>query len=343
MSTKSLVSILIPAYNAEKWIADTIRSALAQTWPNKEIIIVDDGSTDRTLAVARQFSSGAVSIVTQKNQGAAAARNKALEICQGDYIQWLDADDLLSRHKTSQQMSVAEEVKSKRIILSCEWAHFRYRTLKAKLVPSDLWCDLSPREFILRKLEQNLYMQTATWLISRELTNLTGPWDLRLMGDDDGEYFCRALQASDGVRFVPGAKVFYRITSSSSWGNIGRSERQMEAQLLSMKLQIGCLRSMQDDERVRKACLTYLQNWLGNFYPERPDLIQDAQQLAAELGGKLEMPRLRWKYAWIRPIFGYNLAKRAQLLLPEIKSWLLRSWDKTMFRLEGSRDVAPTQ
>jgi len=57
------------------------------------------------------------------------------------------------------------------------------------------------------QLGQNLYMQTATWLVSRELTEAAGPWDTRLLGDDDGEYFCRVLLASNGVRFVPEAKV----------------------------------------------------------------------------------------------------------------------------------------
>src|SRR5436190_23310673 len=96
---KSLVSILIPAYNAERWIADAIRSALAQTWSRKEIIIVDDGSRDRTLSLAREFASKTVSVVSQENQGASAARNKALSVCEGDYIQWLDADDLLAPDK----------------------------------------------------------------------------------------------------------------------------------------------------------------------------------------------------------------------------------------------------
>src|SRR5437773_11525221 len=99
-----LISILIPAYNAEPWIADTIRSALAQTWPRKEIVVVDDGSTDQTLAVARRFASKDVVVTTQENQGAAAARNSALSLCQGDYIQWLDADDLLSPEKVARQM-----------------------------------------------------------------------------------------------------------------------------------------------------------------------------------------------------------------------------------------------
>jgi glycosyltransferase involved in cell wall biosynthesis len=86
---RPLVSILIPAYNAERWIADTIRSALAQTWEPKEIIVVDDGSQDRTFTIAQQFASKDVAVVTQRNQGAAAARNKALALSQGDYIQWL--------------------------------------------------------------------------------------------------------------------------------------------------------------------------------------------------------------------------------------------------------------
>ena len=94
-----LVSILIPAFNAGAWIADTIASAVQQTWPNKEVIVVDDGSRDDTLSVARACASSQVKVVTQANQGAAAARNQAYSICQGDYIQWLDADDLLGPDK----------------------------------------------------------------------------------------------------------------------------------------------------------------------------------------------------------------------------------------------------
>src|SRR5271157_2090174 len=104
---KPLVSILMPAFNAEEWIADTIRSAIGQTWQRKEIIVVDDGSTDQTLAVARQFASKEVVVVTQPNQGASTARNHALSLSQGDYIQWLDADDLLGREKITRQMEAS--------------------------------------------------------------------------------------------------------------------------------------------------------------------------------------------------------------------------------------------
>jgi glycosyltransferase involved in cell wall biosynthesis len=69
-----LVSTLIPAYNAEPFVADTIKSALGQTWPRKEIIVVDDGSRDRTFEIARQFESENVRVVRQPNQGTSAAR-----------------------------------------------------------------------------------------------------------------------------------------------------------------------------------------------------------------------------------------------------------------------------
>ena len=310
-----LVSILIPAYNAEPWIAETIRSALGQTWPNKEIIVVDDGSTDQTLSIVQKFASKTVSVVTQENQGVCAARNRAYELCQGDYIQWLDADDLLSRDKIAKQMEAAEQSQSKRTLLSSAWGYFIFRASKARFVPTSLWCDLSPIEWLQRRWEENLHMNPATWLVSRELTDAAGRWDTRLLGGgtDDGEYFCRAILASDGIRFVPDARVFYRIAGSGSLSYIGRSNKKMESLLLAMQLQIGHLRSVDDSERSRAACVNYLQGWLPNFYPDRPDIVKQLEQLASSLGGQLETPRFSWKYAWIKKMFGFAAAKHAQL------------------------------
>ncbi len=93
---KPLVSILIPCYNAEAWLAQTLESALAQTWSPTEIIVVDDGSKDRSLEIAKAFEPRGVKVISQHNQGASAARNRAFQESQGDFIQYLDADDLLA-------------------------------------------------------------------------------------------------------------------------------------------------------------------------------------------------------------------------------------------------------
>lgn len=331
---KPLVSILIPAYNAEEWIADTIRSAIAQTWQRKEIIIVDDGSNDQTAAVARRFASAEVAVVSTKNQGAAAARNHALRLSQGDYIQWLDADDLLAPDKIQLQLGALGGVDSRRILLSSAWGYFNYRVRRARFVATSLWQDLSPVDWLVKKLGENLHMQTATWLTSRELTEAAGPWDTRLISDDDGEYYCRVLLASEGTRFVPEARVFYRITSSNRWSYIGTSDKKKEAMLLSMQLHLQYLRSLEESERVRKACLAYLQTWYDNFYPERPDLVAELQGQASQLQGCLEIPRLRWKYAWMKPIFGWKAAKWTQMVLPQLKTYLVSRWDKAKYRLE---------
>jgi glycosyltransferase involved in cell wall biosynthesis len=332
-----LVSILIPAYNAEQWIAETIRSALGQSWRHKEIIVVDDGSTDGTLSVARQFEPDGVRVVTQSNQGAAVARNEAFSFSRGDYIQWLDADDLLSSDKIAHQMHAAEQAKDKRTLLSCAWAYFRYRPSKAKFVPTPLWCDLDPIEWMTRKWEGNLHMQPATWLVSRELTEAAGPWDKRMAVDDDGEYFCRVVTASSGIRFISQSKVYYRITPGSRLSYIGRSDKKIEAQLLSMKLQIGYVRAREESERVRAASVKYLQTWLGYFYPSRPDLMHEAQQLAADLGGWLSLPKASWKYAWIEKLFGFAAAQRTGSHYNRVKSSALGMWDKMMYSFERSR------
>jgi glycosyltransferase involved in cell wall biosynthesis len=98
-----LVSILIPCYNAERWLARAIDSALAQTWSEKEIIVVDDGSTDGSLDVIRRYE-GRIRWKTSPNQGGGAARNRLLELARGEWLQYLDADDYLRPSKLQRQM-----------------------------------------------------------------------------------------------------------------------------------------------------------------------------------------------------------------------------------------------
>jgi len=336
---KPLVSILMPAYNAEEWITDTLQSALAQTWEPKEIVIVDDGSKDRTFEIARKFESEQVRVVRQENQGAAAARNKAYSLCRGEYIQWLDADDLLAPDKIERQMQAAMAEKNPKMLYTASWGRFMYRASRADFSPTDLWCDLSPAEFLLRKLAGKVAMQTATWLVTRELTEAAGPWDTTMYVDDDGEYFCRVLLASQGVRFVPESKVYYRAVGSSSLSFIGRSQLKLDALWRSVQIHIRSLLSVQNDDRARAACVQHLQNYVFDFHPARPDIVEQMRTAARELGGKVDLPHLPWKYKWLQVLFGWNVAQRAQLGLPNLKWSLIRYWDKTAFRMD-KRGVA---
>jgi glycosyltransferase involved in cell wall biosynthesis len=336
---KPLVSILIPAYNAGEWIAYTLQSAVAQTWPRKEIIVVDDGSTDRTAEIARGFASKNVRVVSTSNQGLSAAVNNAYRICQGDYIQELDADDVLPPDKIERQLSALRQCDSDRVLLSSSMAYFYYRPHRARFLETPLCQDLSPVEWLLKKMGEGLHMQNATWLVSRQLAEAAGPWDEQLNYDQDGEYFTRVLLRSEGTRFVPGTGVFYRLTGSSRLSHIGNSDKKKESLLQSMKLHMQYLQSLEKSDRVRKACLAYMEHWYGHFYPERPDLVAELHRLAAELGGCLQPPRLRWKYAWIRPLLGWKSAKWAQDKLPAFKASCIRRWDKFMYNIESEKQL----
>jgi glycosyltransferase involved in cell wall biosynthesis len=337
---KPIVSILIPAYNAEKWIGYTLQCAVNQTWPHKEIIVVDDGSRDRTAEVARGFASKNVKVVSTENRGLSGAVNSAYKICQGDYIQELDADDLLSPDKIERQIVALEEVGDKRTLASSPWAFFYFRPGRARFVPHSLWQDLSPVEWLLRKMGENLHMGTSTWLISRELAEAAGPWDENLQYDQDGEYLCRVLLASKGTRFVPEGRMYYRSSSSGQLSYVGSSEKKKASQLRSLRLHVQYIQSLENSERVRQACLKYLQSWSIAFYPESPDMFSELQAMASQLGGQVDPPRLTWKIAWMEPFFGRHAAKQTLMAIQRKRASLSRTWDKVMYDWENRKALS---
>ena len=345
MDSTAAVSILIPAFNHRRWIAAAIESALAQTWPDKEIIVVDDASTDDTAAIARGYASRGVSVISlERHQGAAAARNRGLAASRGDFIQWLDADDLLAPDKIERQMLDAGQA-DRRTLLSAAWGRFIHRPYRAEFAPSGLWRDQSAVEWLICKLRDNAFMQTATWLVPRELAEAAGPWDTQLTADDDGEYFCRVLMASDGVRFVPGSRVFYRRAGRDRLSRIGLSEEKITSQFRSARLHVHYLLSLEDSARTRAACLIYLQSNLMYAYPERPELVEQMQELAASLGGRLTPPTLPRKYRAVQALFGMRAAKYLQSVGQPLRASVVGMADRAGLmwdRLRGGRGSDPS-
>jgi glycosyltransferase involved in cell wall biosynthesis len=332
-----LVSILIPAYNAERWLAATLKSALDQTWPRVEVIVVDDGSKDGTLTVAKRFENRSVKVTTQRNMGAPAARNKALELAQGTYIQWLDADDLLEPTKISAQMRVADQQADRSLLLSGAFGTFYYRAEKAIFAPNSLWRDLTTVDYFLTRFTDNVYFQTGAWLVSRELSDATGPWTDFDSPDDDGEYFCRMVARSTGVKFVADARTYYRVGNFGSVAK-ARSARIQTALFRSKRKCIEYLLSLEDSPRSRAACVHLLQDWLLELQ-NRDDLVMEARQLANELGGELQTPALKWKYRPLAWLFGRNAAIQASSTLPRLRTRAAREWDRMMYEARHPRDM----
>ncbi|NJR40477.1 MAG: glycosyltransferase family 2 protein [Leptolyngbyaceae cyanobacterium CSU_1_4] len=102
------VSVIIPVYNVEPYIAQTLESVLAQTYTNLEIIIIDDETPDRSIDICRRYSDPRIQIIQQKNRGLAGARNTGIRHATGDYIALLDSDDLWLPHKLQRQVEHLE-------------------------------------------------------------------------------------------------------------------------------------------------------------------------------------------------------------------------------------------
>jgi glycosyltransferase involved in cell wall biosynthesis len=334
----NLVSILIPAYNAEQWIRETILSAINQTWVNKEIIVVDDGSSDRTFEIARSLESRTVKVVTQANTGACGARNKALSLAQGDYIQWLDADDLLHPEKINRQLERADDGQTSLTLLTSAWGKFFFRHEKAKFVPDSLWQDLGPADWIITKFSDSVWMNPVVWLVSRRLTTLAGPWNERVTvsGIDDGEYICRAVAASEGVRFVREAQCYYRIgtVGSLNWNMVRSNNKKiLESLVLALSLNIDHLMSLEDSEKTRRASLQYLQHWLPAFYSVDDNLVNKMYKLAHELGGSLTPPKVSWKYYPLYKVFGPAVTRKVMNNWRIVKLLAQRNWDRCICHL----------
>jgi len=329
-----LVSILIPSYNSEKWIKSTIESALAQTWKNKEVIVVDDGSTDNTYSIAKQYESKILKIITQGNSGACVARNKAFSISQGDFIQWLDSDDLLARDKIELQLSECDNSSESRVLHSAGWGYFHYRTSQTKLKQNILCKDLYPSEWLRIRLSEGFFIPTHAWLVSRRLTELAGPWDERLKRNQDGEYFYRVVACSEFVKFNPTAKCFYRKGNKFSI-SMGRSISSIESLDISNNLCVDHLLNLENNEFTRKACTIFLLRFINKIHLGDPKIILKNQKRIIELGGEITFSIETKKFSVIKYIFGTNAARILKKRLWNLEITFRKMWDKLLAYLSG--------
>lgn len=250
-TNQPLVSVIIPLYNSEEYIAETIKSALNQTYKHIEVIVVDDGSTDNSLAVAKQYESEKVRVYHQENSGAPVARNYGFRLSKGQYIQYLDSDDLLTPHKIEKQVEALSKKDDDAIATS------------SVFVDKDGVQSLWPmpeiyHDFIIGfDLLVNLWVHfvpslvPGVYLTPRSLVEKTGGWDETLRKNQDGDFFARVLKNAGKVVFVPDEGQIWRILPSSTSHKVSIAKN--ESVLKSYKQISDLMLSIEDSPRVRKA------------------------------------------------------------------------------------------
>ena len=307
-----LASIIVPCFNAAPWLAETLESALAQTWPVKEIIVVDDGSTDASLAVARRFEARGVRVLSQVNRGASAARNRGLAEATGDFVQFLDADDLLHHRKIEAQLEMLQTRKPG-FVASARWGRFETDPSATRFVDTPVFRELAPLEFLRLAAEEGHMMHPAGWLTPRGVLDAAGPWDESLSLNDDGEYFARVVLASRGIAFCPEAESFYRSRIEGSLS--GRNdERAKESLLRSAELIASHMLDAEDSNGVRTAIAALYLRVLHTIYPASRRLVQRTEAKIAEFGGVVAAPPMGPRAAALARVIGWRMTWRLTAL-----------------------------
>lgn len=299
------VTIVIPCYNAARWLGAAIESALAQSWPEKEVIVVDDGSTDGSLEVARGFGER-VTLIETEHCGGNHARNAALRVATGEWVQFLDADDYLEPEKIARQLAEADGGAAADVIYSPTWIE-ENGTRTAHRIDTGL----------------DLYGQWLTWQMPQTggalwrmaaLLRIGGWKDLQPCCQEH-ELYLRALKA--GLRFVfaPTPHAVYRIWSQ---GTVCRKDPRLVVDVRTAL--IDDLRSWltgrgvwtEEHQRLAgRACFEMARTLA------KSDLARATDYYSTRASKKLmhlEGPAAPRSYRWVHDAVGFRVAERLAAL-----------------------------
>lgn len=214
MSERALISVVIPAFNAEAFLAEAIESVLAQEYGPVEVIVVDDGSTDRTAAVAASYP---VACMGQTNGGQAAARNAGVAAARGSFVSFLDADDLWRPKKLSTEIAHLQAHPELDYVLV---------RMQRSLLPDAPWPPGTPASWF--KEPQPGTLPSAA-LVRRTALDRIGPFDTRFRHGSDTEWQARAVDAGTRWELLPDVLVQYRIHgNNNSYDNLAMKQEMFQ-------------------------------------------------------------------------------------------------------------------
>lgn len=304
----------MPLYNAEKYVAEAIESVLAQTYTNWELIIVNDGSTDNSLEVAKRYENEKIKVFSQVNSGAGAARNHGYSQSKGEFIKFFDADDILSNNILEQQVNLLS--KNPNCITSTQWGRFYNDDISTfKLSPEECWKDMNSIDWICITWRQAQPMyQPAIFLIPKTLIQKAGLWDERLSLIDDFEFFTRVILSSKKIIHSEKSILYYRSGLPNALSG-QKSRKAVKSAVLSAQLATNNLLEVlnnQETKRISANCLMTIVYEHKVFYP---DLILPLENKIKELGGSDLKIKKGKVFNFVQSILGwYNTSLLLKLL-----------------------------
>lgn len=312
---KPIVSVIIPLFDGIIFFEETIKSVTLQTYPFIEIIIIDDFSTDGSFELAKKYQSERIIVKQNIRKGACAARNYGFELSSGDYIQYLDADDILSPDKIEKQLEKFI-LYGNEIVVNSSWVRFYENINTARFVKQVIDKDYeNPINWLIDCWNEKGMGQTSIWLTPRVLIEKAGVWNEKLAINQDGEFFSRVLLNAAKIIYCEDAKVFYR---SGNFNSISRKntlgESKANSLLNSYRLyEMNLIKKIHNSTNLKKALGNNYLKFIYQFYPHYPHLLNEAEELFYGLGFNKMWPVGGRRFKDISKIIGFKNSLRLKI------------------------------
>lgn len=308
-----LVSIIVPAYNCEKYIEETLNCLLNQTWEHKEIILVNDGSTDATLAIAKSFEKRGIKLIEQKNSGAASARNRGFIESSGERIIFFDADDFVGEtFIESQILSLGSD---DNCVCVSAWGRFNKEDKTSFIrCTADKEFNLTFSDWIKYYWRNNIHnTPPGRVIIPRSLIEKSGLWSEKLSLNDDFLFFTKIFSNATIIKFNNKALFYYR--SDVDGLSTSKSKASYTSYLNSLISATDiALEKFPDNHDIKRCCANKIQLFVYELYPDYPDLSSEAIVKISGLADP-DYPFPCGGYTQLlTSLVGWKLTKRIKLL-----------------------------
>ncbi len=216
-----LISIIIPAYNAERTIIETIQSVQQQTFQDFEIIVINDGSKDQTLDLLHNIKEQRLKVFSYENGGLSTARNRGIVHARGEFIAFLDADDMWTSDKLELQIEALQKHPEAAVVYS--WTYFLYENENQSYVDTSCFYEGNVYASLLVK---NFLHNGSNPLIRKQAIDAVGSFNVTILFCEDWDFYIRLASIYPFV-LIPKPQVIYRQTAGSHSSNLNGLEKGM--------------------------------------------------------------------------------------------------------------------
>lgn len=213
-----LISVIIPVYNSAKTIVSTINSVLQQSYSNFELIVINDGSSDRTLELLQTIQDARIKIFSYSNGGVSTARNRGIAKAKGEYISFLDADDRWTNDKLKLQWQTLQQ--HPQAALAYSWVYFEYGSQPSYAETSSYYTGNVYPELLIK----NFLHTASNPLIRKDIIEQISLFEPELKTCEDWEFFLRIAAQKEFI-LVPKVQVIYHQSTTSLTNNIQQIAR----------------------------------------------------------------------------------------------------------------------